>query len=67
VIIGDIGHQLPGLLPDFESPAGFAAIGNIILRSEHRAQERREIAGAAAAHRKTARHFVETACRSTFR
>src|SRR5882762_7925114 len=37
--IGDIGHQLPCLLPDFETAARLADVGDIILCVEQRAQK----------------------------
>ena len=51
VIIADIGHQLPGLLPDLERTVGLADLGDIVLRFEQRAQERRELLRAASAVR----------------
>ncbi len=43
VIVGDIGHQLPALLPDLECAAGLADTDGIVLRFEQRTQERGEI------------------------
>ena len=68
MIIADIGHQLPALLPDFERAAGLADLGDIVLRLEQHAQERRKILGAAAARPGTrARSRRNTACRSACR
>ena len=67
VIIGNIGHQLPGLLPDFERAAGRADFSSIVLRLEQRAQERREIFRGPAAQPSRARSRRNTACRSVCR
>src|SRR5260370_13892942 len=58
MIIGDIGHQLPCLLPDFESAAGLADICNIVLRVEQRAQECRKVFCSSFASREAARDLV---------
>ena len=40
VIVADICHQLPALLPDLERTSGLADLGDIVLRIEQHAQER---------------------------
>ena len=49
VIVADIGHELPGLLADLERTVALAHLGDIVLRFEQQAQERRELLSPAAA------------------
>ena len=48
MVIANVGHQLPRLLPDFEYASGLADLGNIVLRFKQRSDERREIPGSSA-------------------
>src|SRR5215831_21421798 len=49
MIVGHIGHQLPALLPDFETTRGLCNLDTVILCIEECIEERRELLRAAAA------------------
>src|SRR5260221_196202 len=59
MIIGDIGHQLPCLLPDFEKAARLADGGDIVLCVEQRAQKCGKIFCRSATEAEAARDLVK--------
>ena len=59
MIIADICHQLPGLLPDFVDAVVFAGFRDVVLCCEQSAQELLEFLRAAATEAEAARDLVE--------